>query len=648
MKLEQWVVGPAEGEVKMNKKINMKSFLTIVFEVVAVCMCLYHISFAISPKYSPTENQIVHLGFVLVLFYLRMAEKAWDANKKTFMAFNLVCMAVSLSIAVYLFVNFNTLINTVGLYTKVNLVIGGLLMLLLLDSVNRGFGKALAVIYIISILYAKYGSYIPGFFNHNGFAWPRMVATLTTNFTGVFGQVLDVSASFITLFMIFGGLLEASGAGRFFIDLALAIGGRMRSGPAQAAVIGSCLVGSINGSAVANVATTGVFTIPMMKERGYEPQFASAVESVASTGGQLMPPVMGSGAFIMAGILGVSYSKIALAAVIPAFLYYLTAGITVHLHALKLGMKPIPKEEQISLKQVMMEGWYNLVPLVAVFYMLIRGMSVSRAGFWGIVSMIAVFAAAGTIRKTKRFVFTKEFWIFLKEAFVSGAKSTLTVAIACAVMGIVAQVVNMTGLSLKIVYQLRIIAGDIPFLAVVLTMMISIFFGMGVPTTASYVMVAIIAAPVLVEFGFPPIGVHMFVYFYAILANITPPIATAALVASQIGEADYMKTAVQAVKVGIAGFIIPYMFLYHPELLMDGAPLQILMVVATSVLGVLCLAVFFEKWFYTSVSLPERIGFIITGALLIYPEFITSIAGIVIFVILLVGQKMKAKKPALA
>ena len=219
-----------------------------------------------------------------------------------------------------------------------------------------------------------------------------------------------------------------------------------------------------------------------------------------------------------------------------------------------------------------------------------------------------------------------------------------SVAVACAVMGIVAQVVNMTGLSLKIVYQLRIIAGDIPFLAVVLTMMISVFFGMGVPTTASYVMVAIIAAPVLVEFGFPPIGVHMFVYFYAILANITPPIATAALVASRIGEADYMKTAVQSVKVGIAGFIIPFMFLYHPELLMDGALVQILLVVLTSVLGVFCLAVFFEKWFYTHVNPVERAGFLVTAGLLIYPEFATSLVGIVLFLALLAGQKIKVKK----
>lgn len=630
----------------MKRNKDLKVFLTILFQAVAVCMCLYHILFAVSPKYSPTENQIVHLGFVLVLFYLSMVIKAWDSEKKVFAALNLLGMLASLSIAVYLFLNFNTLINTVGLYTKINLVIGSLLMLLLLDSVNRGFGKALAIIYVVSILYAKFGNYIPGFFNHNGFAWPRMIASLTTNFTGVFGQVLDVSASFITLFMIFGGLLDASGAGKFFIDLALAIGGHTRSGPAQAAVIGSCLVGSINGSAVANVATTGVFTIPMMKERGYEPQFASAVESVASTGGQLMPPVMGSGAFIMAGILGVSYSKIAIAAVIPAFLYYLTAGMTVHLHALKLKMKPIPKEERVNIAQVMKEGWYNLIPLVAVFYMLMRGMSVSRAGFWGIISMIVVFAVAGTVKETKRFVLSKKFWLFLKNAFVSGAKSTLTVAIACAVMGIVAQVVNMTGLSLKVVYQLRIIAGDTPFLAVVLTMLISIFFGMGVPTTASYVMVAIIAAPVLVEFGFAPIGVHMFVYFYAILANITPPIATAALVASQIGEADYMKTATQAVKVGIAGFIIPYMFLYHPELLMQGEPLKIVLTVLTSVLGVFCLTVFFERWFYTDVNVVERIGFLITAGLLIYPEFMTSIIGFLLFIILLFGQKTKSRKVA--
>lgn len=632
----------------MQAKPELKNILNRIFEVVAVMMCIYHILFAVRPMFSPTENQIVHLGFVLVLFYLKMAVKALDKGKKLFAYGNLILAVVSLYIEAYLFINFDVLINSVGLYTTINLVIGVLLCLILFDSVNRGFGKALAIIYVISILYARFGNYIPGFFNHNGFAWPRLVATLTTNFTGVFGQVLDVSASFITLFMIFGGLLEASGAGKFFIDLALAIGGGTRSGPALAAVIGSCMVGSINGSAVANVATTGVFTIPMMKERGYEPQYASAVEAVASTGGQLMPPVMGSGAFIMAGILGVSYSKVAIAAIIPAFLYYLTAGISVHLHALKMGMEPIPAEKRIRTRDVMKEGWYNLIPLVVVFYMLIRGMSVSRAGFWGIMSMIVVYAAAQTVRKSRKFIFTRDFWLFLKNAFVSGAKSTLTVAVACAVMGIVAQVVNMTGLSLKIVYQLRQIAGDIPFLAVVLTMLISVFFGMGVPTTASYVMVAIIAAPVLVEFGFPAIGVHMFVYFYAILANITPPIATAALVASQIGETDYMQTAVLAVKIGISGFIIPFMFLYHEELLMQGTPLNIILTVLTSVGGVLCIAIFFEKWFITRVTRLESVGFLIAAALLIYPERLTSVVGIVLFAILLMGQKGRAVRQASA
>ena len=627
-----------------TKRSTLLTVLSTLFDVIAVCMCVYHIWFAFRPMYSPTENQIVHLGFVMVLFFLKSAISLVEKKKWVFAVYNLAAGAISLWMAWYLLTNYLTLINTVGLYTTINMVIGVLLLVLLLDSVNRGFGKALAIIFIVSIVYARFGKSIPGFFHHNGFKWPRLIASVTTNFTGVFGQVLDVSASFITLFMIFGGLLEASGAGKFFIDLALAIGGGTRSGPALAAVIGSCMVGSINGSAVANVATTGVFTIPMMKERGYEKQYAGAVESVASTGGQLMPPVMGSGAFIMAGILGVSYSSIAIAAIIPAVLYYLTAGISVHLHALKLNMQPIPQEERIHIGDVMKEGWYNLIPLVAVFYMLIRGMSVSRAGFWGIVSMIAVYAIVGTIKKTPKFVFTKDFWLFLKNAFISGAKSTLTVAIACAVMGIVAQVVNMTGLSMKIVYGLRDIAGNMPFLAVVLTMAISIFFGMGVPTTASYVMVAIIAAPVLVDFGFYNIGVHMFIYFYAILANITPPIATAALVASQISESNYMKTAFQAVKIGIAGFIIPFMFLYHPELLMKGEALAILLTLATSALGCLCIAIFFENWFFVRTNLFEGIGYLIAAGLLIYPERLTSVIGIAVFALLFMIQKGKASK----
>ncbi len=628
----------------MDGKLSMQHVLSRLFSFVAVLMCVYHIVFAIRPMLSPVENQIIHLGFALVLFYLMATMKLYGANKKLAAIANGILAIASTIIAGYLFINFNTLINSVGLYTTTNLIVGSILLVLLLDSVNRGFGKSLAIIYIVGIAYAKFGSYLDGFFHHNGFSWPRLIASVTTNFTGTFGQILDVSASFIVLFMIFGGLLENSGAGRFFIDIALAIGGKTRSGPALAAVLGSCLVGSINGSAVANVATTGVFTIPMMKERGYGSDFASAVESVASTGGQLMPPVMGSGAFIMAGILGISYSTVALAALIPALLYYTTAGITVHLHALKLGMRTIPEEERVDIATVFKAGWYYFIPIVAIFYMLISGMSVTRAGFWGIASIVAVYLLEGTIKKSWKFLVTKEFWLFLEKSFVSGAKSTIIVALACAVMGIIAQVVNMSGLSLKIVYQLKAIAGDTPFLTVVLTMLIAVFFGMGVPTTASYVMVALIAAPVLIEFGFPAIGVHLFVYYYAILANITPPVATAALVASQIGQAPYMRTAFVSVKVGITGFIIPFMFLYHPELLMQGSVAGILFTAFSSLMGVFALSIFFEGWFFTRTNWLERAVFGLSAVLQIYPEFFTSIIGFALFAILFLIQKHKAKR----
>lgn len=635
----------------MKKRVSFDQITTIAFEAVAVLMCCYHILYAVKPQVAPVQNQIIHLGFVLVLFYLRAIKNVLTSEKKgktLRIIVNAVLMAVSFYIEYYLFANYMKLVNSMGVYTLFNFMIGLMLCLVLMDSVIRGFGKALAIIYAVFMAYAYFGKYIPGFFHHNGFSWQRIIASVTTNFTGVFGQVLDVSASFITLFMIFGGLLEASGAGKFFVDIALAIGGHTRSGPAQAAVLGSCLVGSINGSAVANVATTGVFTIPMMKDRGYEPKFAGAVEAVASTGGQIMPPVMGSGAFIMAGILGVSYSKIAISAIIPALLYYLTAGITVHLHALKNNMQPLPPEQRVDIRKVFKEGWYNSIPIIAVFYMLISGMSVARAGYWGILSTILVYLVSQSVKTKSFFLLKKDFWVFLKNAFVSGAANTITVATACAVMGIVAQIVNITGLSLKIVYQLKVIAGSAPFIAVLLTALISIFFGMGVPTTASYVMVAIIAAPVLIDFGFYPIAVHLFIFYYAILANITPPIATAALVASRMADADYMETGWQAVKIGITGFLIPFAFIYHTELLMNGSVGSILFTCLMSVLGVTAIAIVSEKWFLTKVNVWERIVFLICGALMFWPEHITSIIGLVLFAVMVIEQKRKASRHKLA
>lgn len=609
--------------ISQSDKINH-----ILVIVLGIIMSLYHISYAIRPVLSPVENQALHLSFALVLIYLSANLK--KEIKPLEKVINYLLISASLFSTLYILLRFDILVNKVGMSSQLDIIVGLLLIIVILEGVRRTFGNVLTIIVLTSLLYARYGSHIGGFFYHSGYEWPRLISSVTTNLSGVFGTILEVSATFIVLFMIFGGLLDSSGAGDFFINLSLALGGRSRSGPAQAAVLSSGLVGSINGSAVANVATTGVFTIPLMKERGYSPEFAGAVESVASTGGMIMPPVMGAGAFIMAGMIGISYSQVAVAALVPAILYYMTTSVTVHLRALKIGLVPLPKEEIPNLKKVMTEGWFYLLPLISIFIFMFQGLSAMRAGFYGIMVLIIVYIIANTVKDSK-FILSKEFRSFLVNGLVEGAKNTMTVAVACAAMGIVAQSVIMTGLALKVVFLIKQIAGSIPLLAVFLTMVISIFFGMGVPTTASYVLVAVLGAPVLVEFGFPILSVHLFIYYYAILANITPPVASAALVASRISGSNYYKTSIQAVILGLPGFILPFIFIYHPELLLQGGNwLEIIKIILSSTLGMISMAIFFEGWLFRATTKIERLLFGISTILLVYPEGFTDIIGYVL------------------
>ena len=519
---------------------------------------------------------------------------------------------------------------------------GASLILILFVATYRTFGKALPILVGIFLLYGRYGYVVPGMLYHAGIAWPRLIVSVTTNLSGMFGTVLEVSSTYIVLFMIFGGLLDASGAGNFFIKFAMSAGGKSRSGAAQAAVISSGLVGSINGSAVANVASTGVFTIPLMKDRGYEPHFAGAVEACASTGGMIMPPVMGVAAFVMSGITGIPYTKIALAALVPALLYYVTISFSVHLRALKKGFKPLTDDEIPSMKEVMFNGAHFMTPLIVIVILMVSGMSAMRSAFFGCVSLLVVVAIRETIRDPK-YLTRKDFYVMIYQGFVSGAKSSMSVAAACAAMGIMTQVIINTGMATKIVFLIKSLAGGHMFAALFLTCVISIFFGMGVPTTASYILVASLGAPVLIELGYPTLAVHLFIYYYAILANITPPIASAALVGSQIAKAPYMQTGWTAVRLGLPGFILPFLFVYHPELLLEGSFFACASVILSCLLGMFCMACFFEGWFFTRLSVVEMVGMAAATFLLVKPGTYSDLIGLAIFLAIFFFQYKKGK-----
>ena len=616
------------------------------FPLVAFAMSVYHLWQVFVPSMDPTLHMDIHLAFALVLVFMSAIIIKEDEKKKTGLftqITSLILIVAAVVTTAYIYVNFSALVNRVGRYTKMDTIIGAIMIIIVLEATRRTYGFILPTLVVIAILYGRYGKMFPGLLHHSGYSWPRLIASVTTYLYGIFGTVLNVSATYIVLFMIFGGLLESSGAGEFFIRLAIAIGGRTRSGAAQAAVIGSGLVGSINGSAVANVASTGTFTIPMMKDRGYEPHYAGAVESVASTGGMIMPPVMGVGAFIMSGIIGVPYAKIALCAFVPALMYYVTAGISVHMRALNRGFEPLPEDMIPKKSEVLKQDGIFLLPLLAIIILLISGMSVMRSAFLGCAILVVCYLLKNSV-KNPRFILSKEFRSFLFNGLVAGARSSMTVAAACAAMGIVTQIFVMSGLAMNIVFFIKTLSGSVGIIALVLTMMVTILFGMGVPTTAAYVLVATLAGSVLTELGFNAIGIHLFVYYYAALANITPPVASAALVASKIAKSDYFKTAVTATRLGLPGFILPFMFVYHPELLLMGEPLKIAGLIISCAIGLFCMCASFEGFIFRHLNVPERILMAACAVLGIMPDFKTDLVCYVFFAVIVGGQFLTTRR----
>lgn len=623
---------------------TFEAALEKVFSVVAICMSLYHLYAVIHPTFSAEQHSNIHLGFALVLVYLSSMLK----RKKAALCWvDLLFIAGALVSAVYIHFSYLRLVTKVGVVNQTDKIVGIILLVVVIEGSRRTFGNVLPALVAGGLLYVRYGAIFPGFFHHAGFKWTRVIATMTTNLTGIFGSILDISATYIVLFMIFGGLLDASGAGQFFIKLALAAGGSMRSGPAQAAIFSSGLVGSINGSAVANVATTGVFTIPLMKKCGYKPEMAGALESVASTGGMIMPPIMGVGAFVMSGITGIPYTTIALGGLIPALLYYATASITAHLYAIKNNFQRMDKKDVPLLGETLKEGGHFLIPMAVIIVLMIKGVSVTRAGFYGIVSIILVVAVRETMRD-RRYLLSPAFRKFLRDGLVSGAKSAIMVAPSCAVMGILSQSMIMSGLAFKIVFFIKSISGGYRLLAVLLTMAIAVFFGMGVPTTASYTLVAVIGASALTELGFSLLSVHMFIYYYAILANITPPVCAAVLVGSQIAQADYMKTGLTAVRIGLPGFLLPFIFLYNPELLMQGSLGLILSSSLSALAGIFALVVAFEGYWFKRLTVVQRVLSGIASLVLIIPGTVTDVIGASLLAILFLWQKYERGRPETA
>ena len=552
--------------------------------------------------------------------------------------YDFILAGLGVASAMYLVVFFNDLVTRAGLPTTVDLVMGFVLIATLLEATRRISNPVLPCLAVVALLYCYFGRYMPQMLAHRGFSVARIVNHMYLGTEGIFGTPLEVSSTFVFMFILFGSVLEKTGLGRFIIDLSMALAGWSTGGPAKVAIVSSGLMGTVSGSSVANVCTTGMFTIPLMKSVGYEPHFAGAVEAVASTGGQIMPPVMGAGAFIMAQFLGVPYIEVAIAAVVPALLYYFAVMVQVHFEASRLGLKGIPWSQLPPLLPLMKSKGFLLIPLIAIIYFLLAGYTPLMAAFNGILVSFVLSWLNKETRLTPARIF---------EAFQSGARGAIGVACACATVGMVVGMGTLTGLALRIAGAIVSAAGGSKILTLVFTMCASILLGTGLPTTANFIVTSTMAAPALFQLGVPAKAAYMFVFYFGIAADLTPPVALAAYAGSGIAGSDPMKTGMTAFKLALAGFLVPYIYVYNPMLLfIDVVPLEMVQAICTALIGVFLLAMFTIGFFKAPMAWYMRI-LAFAGALgLLIPGTVSDLAGLAVLVVIYAVQVAKAKKLA--
>ncbi|SEN16401.1 TRAP transporter, 4TM/12TM fusion protein [Mesobacillus persicus] len=601
---------------------------------------LFQLYTAIFGVYTAQIQRSVHLGFALALIFLLFPARKKNLKKSKIAWYDILLAVIGVAVGAYWPLMIDELVNRVGRLTDVDFYMGLAAILLVLEATRRTVGLPITIIASVFMVYALYGPYMPGFLAHRGLDLETLVQTMFYTTEGILGTPLGVSSTFIFLFLLFGAFLVKTGVGQYFNDLAVSLAGKRVGGPAKVAIFSSALQGTISGSSVANVVTSGSFTIPMMKKLGYRKEFAGGVEAAASTGGQLMPPIMGAAAFLMVEFIGggITYWEIAKAATIPALLYFTGIWIMVHFEAKRVGLRGMTDEELPDRKEVL-KKIYLLLPILAVILLMVSGMSIMRAALWSILITILV----SMIRKDTRIGFKD-----MIDALVDGARTALSVAAATAAAGIIVGVVTKTGLGLKLANGLLDLAGGVLIPTLMLTMVAAIVLGMGSPTTANYVITSTIAAPAIILLGVPDLSAHLFVFYFGIIADITPPVALAAFAAAGVSGGEPLRTGVNSAKLAIAAFIIPYMFVLSPELLMiDTTWYYLIWVVFTAISGMTAIGAGIIGFWFRKLYAYERVIGLVAGIMLIYPEGMTDIIGLGLFILLLALQFMfKRNEPA--
>ena len=593
---------------------------------IAVAMAVFHLYVAFVGPPDAYVFRGTHLAFALALAYLIMP--GWRGRAERLDWLDLLFVVAAIAAAMYPSAVLSYIQNRMYYVDDprfADYVFGGLLIVMIMEATRRATGWALPV---TALVFMVYGLTL----GHQSVGIMLDQLYLTTE--GIFGIPLYVSATYVMLFILFGSFVEKSGAGQLFMDFALALAGHTSGGPAKVAVITSSLFGTVSGSAVANVMTTGTFTIPLMIRTGYRPGFSGAVEAVASTGGQLMPPIMGAAAFVMAEFLGVSYLTVAGFALLPALLYYVAVFVAVHFEARRIGLVGLPKADLPRLKEVLVERGHLFLPLVVIVAVLLAGYSAAFSALCGIGSVIPTTWLRASTRRT----FTLS---TIVDALESGARNTLVVALACASAGIVIGTITLTGLGLQFTGIVLALSQNSLILALVLTMLAGILLGMGLPTTPAYIVQVALLVPALVKLGVQVEAAHLFVLYFAVLSAITPPVAMAVYAANGISRATLMDTSWAAVKLGLTGYIIPFMFVFAPSLLLIGDIPTVLLSIVTATLGVICLAASLHAYFFFGPArVWERMLLFVAALVLIKPGWLSDLVGLILVGVTIASQHM--------
>lgn len=627
-----------------------KTFITVFLALFSL-YCIYMTLFS---TVLPETRLSLFLGFIMIAGFLNYPANKHHVKPNTMPWYDVLIMLVGASCFFYFAINALSLIKLATRIQPVHVAIGVIGILCLIELCRRCVGIPILCVVGALIIYAFYNqlSFSSSFYQ----ALKNIIYKLFYTTNGVIGTPINVCYTYIVLFIIFGAFLERTGIANFFIDTANKLAGWSAGGPAKVAVISSALCGMVSGSSVGNTVTTGSVTIPMMKKTGYEGEFAGAVEAAASTGGQIMPPIMGAAAFLMAEYMSIPYSKVAVKAILPAVLYFSGIFISVHLEAKKLGLKGIPREE-LPKTGSLFKSCYLLLPLVLLVFLVASGartmafsaaISIFAALVVGCINFM-IIALKNNKGQSKGAVIKgvlKQTFNTTVDALVSGAKGSITVAVACAIAGMIAGCITVTGLASILINAIVQIAGNATIIGLILTMICCIILGMGVPTTANYCIMASTCAPILIQLGFPVVAAHFFVFYFGIVADITPPVALAAYAGSAIAKSNPMKTGINATKLAIAAFIVPYIFAFNPAMILEGnvGVFEIIQIALSSLIGLFAIAAALNGHLKRKINIVLRILLVAAGLYMMIPGTLTDVIGLVVLGFVIIYQNIRKEK----